>query len=37
MLDKTVNEQTERALYDDYVKSAPPTEQIHLHEIGPGR
>jgi peptidyl-prolyl cis-trans isomerase C len=33
MLDKTVNEQTERALYDDYLKSAPPSEEIHLHEI----
>ena len=33
MLDKTVNEATERALYDDYLKSAPPSEAIHLHEI----
>jgi peptidyl-prolyl cis-trans isomerase C len=33
MLDKTVNEATERALYNDYLKSAPATEQIHLHEI----
>ncbi len=33
MLDKSVNDATERALYDDYVKSAPPCEQIHLHEM----